>query len=164
MRYSIHRPLETVTPVQTSTRSTSTPSSSRMLCENCQKNQSLIYQIMSDYIRDENVSAWMDKEYRVPMLIWGHWTGSRVQLLCSYSRRLSTILAWKISIVWWLSGQGGWHCRRTKGNLATTTLQWKVDSQHDNKSTTKAILLRVHFKRFIVGLYPCSFSFHLCSR
>ncbi|KAJ8657471.1 hypothetical protein O0I10_006773 [Lichtheimia ornata] len=52
---SLNRP---ITPVQTSTRSTSTPSSSRMLCENCQRNQSLIYQIMSDYIRDEN-----DPEY-----------------------------------------------------------------------------------------------------
>lgn len=53
----MHRPFETVTPVQASSARSITPSSSRTLCENCQKNQSLIYQLMSDYIRDESVSV-----------------------------------------------------------------------------------------------------------
>lgn len=88
---------------------------------------------------------------------------SRLRLLCSYSRWLSAILAWEISLMWWLSVQGGWHCRRTKSDLATTTFQWKVDTQHDNKSTKKAIILWVYFKGITVDIASFSFPFPLCS-
>ncbi|KAI9248299.1 Ima1 N-terminal domain-containing protein [Phascolomyces articulosus] len=40
----------TVTPIQDTSRKFQT----RRLCESCERNQALIYQIMSDYIRDEN--------------------------------------------------------------------------------------------------------------
>ncbi|KAI7848654.1 Ima1 N-terminal domain-containing protein [Circinella umbellata] len=40
----------TVTPIQDTSRKFQT----RRLCEACERNQALIYQIMSDYIRDEN--------------------------------------------------------------------------------------------------------------